>query len=187
MSSIAEDNPDDPERWLTPGVRGIGAASLLSDAGHEIPTSLLPAFLTSTLGAPASALGLIEGISDGFIPAIYARHRTLVDATISISSEDAVAQMRALAREHGLLCGPSSGAHLLAARRIRSQYPELQTVLTILDDEGEKYLHDFHMQRVPPSPRVNAVGRGSARRGDGRETPPPGHRRARPVANPEPV
>jgi len=40
-------------------------ASLLSDAGHEIPTSLLPAFLTSTLGAPASALGLIEGISDG--------------------------------------------------------------------------------------------------------------------------
>jgi MFS family permease len=51
--------------WLTPGVRGIGLASLLSDAGHEVPTSLLPAFLTSTLGAPASALGLVEGISDG--------------------------------------------------------------------------------------------------------------------------
>jgi Major Facilitator Superfamily len=53
------------EGWLTPGVRGIGAASLLADAGHEIPTSLLPTFLTSTLGAPASALGLIEGVSDG--------------------------------------------------------------------------------------------------------------------------
>jgi MFS family permease len=53
------------EHWLTPGVRGIGAASLLSDLGHEIPTSLLPSLLTSTLGAPASALGLIEGISDG--------------------------------------------------------------------------------------------------------------------------
>ena len=51
--------------WLTPGVRGIGLASLLSDAGHEIPTSLLPTFLTSTLAAPASALGLIEGVSDG--------------------------------------------------------------------------------------------------------------------------
>ncbi|MBX5442703.1 MAG: MFS transporter [Solirubrobacteraceae bacterium] len=60
---------DEPQRrrdpWLTPGVRGIGAASLLADAGHEIPTALLPSFLTSTLGAPASALGLIEGISDG--------------------------------------------------------------------------------------------------------------------------
>jgi len=30
-----------------------------------VPTALLPSLLTSTLGAPASALGLIEGISDG--------------------------------------------------------------------------------------------------------------------------
>ncbi len=50
--------------WLTPGVRGIGAASLLADIGHEIPTALLPSLLTSTLHAPASALGAIEGVSD---------------------------------------------------------------------------------------------------------------------------
>src|SRR4029453_5557482 len=53
------------ERWLSPGVAGIGAASLLSDTGHEIPTALLPNLLTATLGAPAAALGLIEGIADG--------------------------------------------------------------------------------------------------------------------------
>jgi len=53
------------ERWLTPGVRGIGGASLLADVGHEIPTSLLPALLTGTLGAPAAALGIIEGVADG--------------------------------------------------------------------------------------------------------------------------
>ncbi len=51
--------------WRTPGVRGIGAASLLADVGHEVPTALLPSLLTSTLGAPAAALGLIEGVSDG--------------------------------------------------------------------------------------------------------------------------
>lgn len=51
--------------WFNPGVRSIGLASFLSDVGHEIPTSLLPSFLTVTLGAPASALGLIEGIADG--------------------------------------------------------------------------------------------------------------------------
>jgi MFS family permease len=51
--------------WLTDGVRGIGAASLLADLGHEVPTALLPSLLTTTLGAPASALGLIEGVSDG--------------------------------------------------------------------------------------------------------------------------
>jgi MFS family permease len=53
------------ERWLNRGVFGIGAASLLADLGYEIPTALLPSFLTSTLGAPAAALGLIEGIADG--------------------------------------------------------------------------------------------------------------------------
>ena len=53
------------ERWLGPGVAGIGTASFLADVGHEIPTALLPSLLTATLGAPASALGLIEGVSDG--------------------------------------------------------------------------------------------------------------------------
>ena len=57
--------PEATDRWLTSGVRDIGLASFLSDSGHEIPTSLLPSFLTVTLGAPASALGLIEGIADG--------------------------------------------------------------------------------------------------------------------------
>ena len=52
-------------KWLTRGVAGIGGASLLADLGHEVPTALLPGFLTSTLGAPAAALGLIEGIADG--------------------------------------------------------------------------------------------------------------------------
>jgi hypothetical protein len=60
---VEREQPREP--WLSPGVRGIGTARLLADAGHEIPTALLPAFLTSTLGAPASALGVIEGISDG--------------------------------------------------------------------------------------------------------------------------
>ena len=50
--------------WLTRGVLGIGLASLFSDWGHEAATSILPAFLAS-LGAPAVALGIIEGVSDG--------------------------------------------------------------------------------------------------------------------------
>jgi MFS family permease len=53
-----------PKRWRTPGVMGIGLASLFSDWGHEAATSILPAFLAS-LGAPAFALGVIEGVSDG--------------------------------------------------------------------------------------------------------------------------
>lgn len=54
-----------PSRWMNRGVGGIGTASFLADVGHEVPTALLPSFVTTTLGAPAAALGLIEGISDG--------------------------------------------------------------------------------------------------------------------------
>ncbi len=59
-----EEAPEQIE-WLDRGVGGIGAASFLADVGHEIPTALLPSFLTDTLGGTASALGLIEGVSDG--------------------------------------------------------------------------------------------------------------------------
>ncbi|OCB56107.1 MFS transporter [Mycobacterium malmoense] len=54
-------------RWLTPGVGAVGAASFFSDSGHEITTSVLPAFLTGTLGASAAALGIIDGCSDALI------------------------------------------------------------------------------------------------------------------------
>src|ERR1700739_3957968 len=53
--------------WLTRGVGAVGAASFFSDAGHEVTTSALPTFITATLDAPASALGVIDGISDALI------------------------------------------------------------------------------------------------------------------------
>jgi len=65
IDHLSESSTDEADTaWLTPGVKGIGGASLLADIGHEIPTSLLPSLLTSTLGAPASVLGAIEGVSD---------------------------------------------------------------------------------------------------------------------------
>jgi cysteine synthase A len=54
-----------------------------------------------------------------------------------------------------LFCGPSSGAHLLAAKRIRQNFPELKTVVTAFCDEGEKYLHEYFMQ--PATAEVDAT------------------------------
>jgi MFS family permease len=44
-------------------VIGIGLASLLSDSGHEGASAVLPGFFRS-IGAPAAALGISEGIAD---------------------------------------------------------------------------------------------------------------------------
>jgi MFS family permease len=57
-----------PERtWLSRGVLSVGLASLGSDSGHEMTTSLLPTFLSTTLHSGAGALGVIEGVSDALV------------------------------------------------------------------------------------------------------------------------
>jgi cysteine synthase A len=88
---------------------------------------------------------LIEGISDGFVPGIFARHRHTIDDIVAVDSDAAITEMRRLAREFGMFVGPSSGAHLLAARELRARYPRLRHVLTFFCDEGEKYINDYFL------------------------------------------
>jgi MFS family permease len=53
--------------WVSGGVASVGAASFFSDAGHEIATAVLPAFVTSVLRGSAGVLGFIEGLSDALL------------------------------------------------------------------------------------------------------------------------
>src|ERR687897_2776740 len=91
---------------------------------------------------------LIEGVSDGFVPGIFQRHERLVDTTLAVDSGEAVESMRLLAKEHGLFVGPSSGANLIAARKVRRAYPQLETIVTLFCDEGEKYIQDHFAEKV---------------------------------------
>ena len=131
-------------------VMGVGTGGTLIGVGQAFrevnPEVLIVALEPSescTIQCGDTGLHQIEGIADGFIPPIYRRHQSLVDRVVSVHSDDAVAEMRRLAREHGLLVGPSSGANMIAARRLRDELPETSTVVTILCDEGEKYLSEY--------------------------------------------
>jgi MFS family permease len=55
---------DSGTRLFNRNIAGMCLASLFSDLGHEMATSILPLFLTA-IGASPSALGIIEGASDG--------------------------------------------------------------------------------------------------------------------------
>ena len=88
---------------------------------------------------------LIEGIADGFVPGIIVRHRDIIDEMVAVDSDAAIAEMRRLAREFGLFVGPSSGAHLVAARELRARDPGLRHVVTFFCDEGEKYINDYFL------------------------------------------
>src|ERR1700694_625278 len=52
-------------KWLNRNVVGIGLADLAADANYEMVFAVLPLFITAGLGAPALAVGLIEGVGDG--------------------------------------------------------------------------------------------------------------------------
>jgi MFS family permease len=81
---------------LPAAIYAIGATSLLNDAASEMIYPLLPVFLTSTLGASAIMLGLIEGSADtlssalklasGYLSDRTARRKPLVVAGYLIAS-----------------------------------------------------------------------------------------------------
>lgn len=87
----------------------------------------------------------IEGIGIGYPPPMWDPH--LVDEIVPISTADAEAMARRLAREEGLFTGTSSGANILAAIQVGQRLGPHMTLATVLIDSGLKYLSTNVFQR----------------------------------------
>jgi len=132
----------------------VGVGQAFREVNEQVKLFAMEPSESSTIRGGEVGEHRIEGIADGFVPGIFERHRRLVDTTLTVDSEEAVESMRDLAKQYGLFVGPSSGANLIAAKKIRSAYPELQTVITLFCDEGEKYIQEHFAQT--DEVRVNA-------------------------------
>ena len=81
----------------------------------------------------------IQGIGAGFIPENL--DLSMIDRVEQVSSEEAIAFARRLAREEGILSGISSGAAVAAAVRLAKQEAYRgKTIVVVLPDSGERYL-----------------------------------------------
>jgi cysteine synthase A len=134
----------------------IGVGQAFREVNPEVKLFAMEPSESSTILCGEVGDHLIEGISDGFVPGIFQRHEGLVDTTLAVDSHEAVESMRLLAKEHGLFVGPSSGANLIAARKVREAYPELETIVTLFCDEGEKYIQDHFAEKVEVTPETFA-------------------------------
>ena len=121
----------------------IGVGQAFREVNPDVKLFAMEPSESSTILCGEVGDHLIEGISDGFVPGIFERHQRPGGHRPRPSTPRRPwREMRRLARQHGLFVGPSSGANLIAARRVRESYPELETIVTLFCDEGEKYISD---------------------------------------------
>jgi cysteine synthase B len=98
---------------------------------------------------PDSAFHGIEGtkhMASAIVPKIY--DASLADADLGISTEDAYAMAKRLAREEGLLVGISAAAAVVGCLQLARQLKknERAVFVTILCDSGDKYLSERFWQ-----------------------------------------
>lgn len=84
----------------------------------------------------------IQGIGANFIPEVL--EVKLMDEVITVTDDDALETMKALAKTEGLLVGVSAGAAVYAAGQVAAR-PENagKRIVVVLPDTGERYLSIF--------------------------------------------
>jgi cysteine synthase A len=92
----------------------------------------------------------IEGIGIGFKPPLW--RPELATELDSVSTADAKAMARRLAREEGVFTGTSSGANVVAAIRLAQKLGEGATVATLAIDTGLRYLSTDLYRSVEEKP-----------------------------------
>jgi cysteine synthase B len=101
---------------------------------------------------PDAAFHGIEGakyMPTAIVPAIY--DPKLADRNLEISTEECYAMATRLAREEGLLVGPSSAAALVGALRVaRESKVAHPVVVCIFCDSGDKYLSERFWDGAKP-------------------------------------
>jgi len=151
------ENPDNPrihyeetarELWrqmsgdIACFVAGVGSGGTLQGVGkflkeHKPGVRLVavePKNVAALLGHEPG-LHQIQGIGDGFVPAIL--DVSMIDEVLEVTDEDAIETTRQLGRDYGLLVGISSGANVWAARQMARKISG--NVATVLPDRAERY------------------------------------------------
>ncbi len=118
--------------WITGVARALKAhkPSVVAYAVEPAESPLISEQRWGTHGVP--------GIGDGIVPKNL--DLAVLDGIVTVTTADSLAMAARLAREEGMLCGPSSGMNVVAALKVAAKHPELKRIVTVIPDTGQRYL-----------------------------------------------
>lgn len=153
------ENPDNPKiHYLTTAqeiwnqmdgkvdifVSGLGSGGTLEGIGSFLKEKNPNAKIIAVEPKNVSALlghepgfHKIQGIGDGFIPAVL--DVSLIDEVVEVTDDDAISTTRDLARVLGILAGTSSGANVWASIKTAEKFGSDKNIVTVLPDRIERY------------------------------------------------
>ena len=127
-------------------VAGVGTGGTITGTGRYLKeqnaavrvVAAEPADSPVLSGGKAGAHGL-QGIGAGFVPEVL--DTSVIDEVVTVTTEEAYAAARRLAKTEGVLVGISAGAALHAAQTLMAR-PENagKTIVCLLPDTGERYM-----------------------------------------------
>ena len=126
-------------------VAGVGTGGTLSGIGHALKreNSATKVFALEPTESPLLKDGKtgkhgIQGIAAGFIPKNL--DKNIYDDVVTVSTDEAMATAREVAKKEGFLPGISAGANIHGAIEIAKKLGKGHTVITVVPDGGDRYL-----------------------------------------------
>jgi len=115
-----------------------GISTILKEQNPRIKIFAVEPAESPVLSGGASGAHNIEGIGIGFDPPLWKPE--IADEIFQIPTDEAKAMARRLATEEAIFAGTSSGPNVIAAIELAKRLGPSATVVTLLIDNGLKYL-----------------------------------------------